>query len=310
MFSNYKQLFEKIKASTLIPVKKIRNRTPDRVKYIVKTFILPYLGVMMITGFVFLSNFIQASESSTQYLPNVDVMDLNPSQVAQAVNAINPYTPLLEADTVQVVLAMQDEEYVGKPMITSTNNTNIDTTTGERKANINYTVQNGDTLSTIGWNYGLKIASIKVTNSLSSDNIRPGQVLKLPPQDLTAARLAQLSSSSSAKAAVKRPPGAKNNAYPWGWCTYYVATRRYVPGHWGNAVSWLSSAKRAGYPTGSAPAPGAIVVFNVSYWGHVAYVESVSGNSIRISEMNYAGWGKTDERTISAHGGGIMGYIY
>lgn len=300
-----KEKIEEVKSKILALITKVRSKTPRSVKRLLKIFVLPYIGVLLITGFVFLSNFIQASETATTYLPNDDVMDLNPAQVARTVNAINPYTPLLEGDPVQVVLAMQDEEYVGKPVILDTAISNQ-----ERSSNINYTVVEGDTLSTIGWNYGLKIATIKATNNLTSDNIRPGQTLKLPPEDLSAARLAQLQASGSAKTAVKRPPGSQKNAYPWGWCTYYVATRRYVPPRWGNAISWLASAKRAGYPTGSAPAPGAIVVFNQSYWGHVAYVESVSGNSIRISEMNYVGWGKINQRTIPAHGGGILGYVY
>jgi surface antigen len=44
-------------------------------------------------------------------------------------------------------------------------------------------------------------------------------------------------------------------------------------------------------------------------YGHVAVVESVnSDGSITVSEMNYAGWGIVDHRTISA--GQASGYNY
>lgn len=296
--------------------KKIRNRTPDKIKDIFRQFVLPYTSIIIIGLFVCVSNYVQAAESNAQYLPNDQVMDLNPLTVAKTVIAINPYTPNLQGDAVQVALAMQNDQFLGKPVITDTANTTVATpttdTSGDRKATISYTVKAGDTISSIGWDYGLKIATIKSLNNLSSDNIKLGQTLKLPPQDISPALIKQLAAKAANSAVIKvnAHPGSSNNAYPRGWCTYYVATRRYVPGHWGNAHDWLGSAKRAGYKTGSNPAPGAIVVFSVSFYGHVAYVESVSGNSITISEMNYRGWNMIDRRTISAHGGGIMGYVY
>jgi len=101
-----------------------------------------------------------------------------------------------------------------------------------------------------------------------------------------------------------------SNAYPYGWCTYYVASRRAVPGSWGNAGQWLGSASSDGYSTGSAPSAGAILVTGESWWGHVAIVESVNGDSVTVSEMNYNGWGVVSSRTISASNPVIMGYIY
>jgi surface antigen len=228
------------------------------------------------------------------------------------VSRIGQYIPNLEQDPVQVVLAMDNTDFLSKPIITETANTPVPETSNSHQATTDYTVQSGDTISSIGWQFGLKTATIKYTNNLTSDNIRLGQTLKLPAADVSPALIQQLANKIKQQSIIRvnSAPGSKNNAYPYGWCTYYVATRRHVPGSWGNAISWLSSARRAGYSTGSNPAAGAIVVFNVSFWGHVAYVESVSGGSITISEMNYRGWGMTDRRTISAHGGGIMGYIY
>lgn len=240
-------------------------------------------------------------------------MDLEPAQAADIVNNIAPYTVNYQEDAINVALAMKNEDFLGKPEVYETAQTEIIPPPEERKSTITYTVEGGDTLSTIGWKYGLKIATIKAVNSLNSETIKPGQTLKLPPEDLSPSYLQQLASAAKKKvagAAVSQAAGSKSNAYPYGWCTYYVATRRYVPGGWGNAVSWLSSAQRSGYATGSQPAAGAIVVTNESWMGHVAYVESVSGNYITISEMNYKGWGMVSRRTIPAYGGVVRGYVY
>ena len=190
-------IYQKIIFKFQILVKKIRNRTPDKLKEILIKFVLPYSSIIIITGFVFISNYIQASESSTEYLPNSAVMDLDPLAIAKTVNAINPYTPLIEGDGVQVVLAMKDEEYLGKPLITDTQQTAADAS-GNRKTNISYTVQQGDTLSSIGWAYGLRIATIKSANNLNSDMIKPGQTLQLPPQDISSGTIATLQKTAAA----------------------------------------------------------------------------------------------------------------
>lgn len=100
--------------------------------------------------------------------------------------------------------------------------------------------------------------------------------------------------------------GGGGNHFPYGYCTWYVASKRSVPWH-GNANQWLWNSRAMGYGTGRSPRVGAIMVTNESWYGHVAYVESVNGNTVTISEMNYAGWGKVNYRTVSAWYGQ---YIY
>lgn len=101
------------------------------------------------------------------------------------------------------------------------------------------------------------------------------------------------------------------NGYPYGWCTYYAASKKNIPSNWGNAGQWLSSAQANGYSTGSAPQAGAIIVTGESWYGHVGYVESVnSDGSANISEMNYNGWGTVSTRTVSASSPVVKGFIY
>jgi len=115
------------------------------------------------------------------------------------------------------------------------------------------------------------------------------------------------SSSSGYSSGYSRPSySGSGGHFPYGYCTWYVASKRYVP--WsGNANQWLWNARAMGYATGRTPQVGAIMVTNESWWGHVAYVEAVHGNSVTISEMNYAGWGRVNYRTLSAWYGQ---YIY
>lgn len=154
------------------------------------------------------------------------------------------------------------------------------------------------------------------------DLIKPGDTLKIPPEgwEPTAAQIAAANKNSSKTLAgttknskgitVNLRAGSSSNGYPYGYCTYYVAVRRSVPSSWGNAGQWLGSAQHAGYATGSTPVAGAIMVSRESWWGHVAYVESVNGDTFTVAEMNYAGWGVTSRRTVNAGNSVIKGFIY
>lgn len=146
-----------------------------------RKYIAPYSAILLVTCFVLLTNYAHAQEyvlndSSDQ------IMDLNSVEVANVVGAINPYTVNYQEDSVQVALAMTAEDYFAKPMIAETTITEVPVV--KRTSTISYTVEGGDTLSSIGWKYGLKIATIKTVNDLSSDTVRPGKTLKLPPEDL------------------------------------------------------------------------------------------------------------------------------
>jgi surface antigen len=101
-----------------------------------------------------------------------------------------------------------------------------------------------------------------------------------------------------------------NNSYYYGYCTWYVANKRNVPGLWGNAGEWLYNAQKSGYETSPNPADGSIIVTSESGWGHVGYVESVGEDTITISEMNYSGWGTVNTREIPKNSPLIKGFIY
>ncbi len=110
------------------------------------------------------------------------------------------------------------------------------------------------------------------------------------------------------------PVYGSGGKFPYGYCTWWVAHRRYVP--WsGNAWQWWYNARQFGYAEGQLPLVGAIMVQGISWMspvGHVAYVESLNADgSFTVSEMNYGAWGRVDYRTIKSTAGlDLLGFIY
>lgn len=51
---------------------------------------------------------------------------------------------------------------------------------------------------------------------------------------------------------------------------------------WGNAKTWYNSAKTAGFKVGIKPQSNSIIVWDITEYGHVAYVEKVSGEYMYI----------------------------
>ncbi len=90
--------------------------------------------------------------------------------------------------------------------------------------------------------------------------------------------------------------GGGGPLYPVGQCTWWVARRRpdlpYFKGESGDALNWAQTAERAGFSVGTTPMPGAVAVFQpgqygAGRYGHVAYVISVEGAQMTISEADF-----------------------
>jgi surface antigen len=112
--------------------------------------------------------------------------------------------------------------------------------------------------------------------------------------------------------------GACGNHFAFGQCTYYVATRRCVP-WFGNAFEWWGKAAAYGFPEGHTPRVGAIAVWRpgqagASGAGHVGYVEAVGpddgipAGSFKVSEMNWGGWDRVDDRLVG--NADVLGFVY
>jgi surface antigen len=153
-----------------------------------------------------------------------------------------------------------------------------------------HTVQSGDDVLALAQKYQSNASIIESFNGLEGKAPEAGKQLVIPDGVKPApapVRIASYSSSSTNGYFSNLRFGGNGNTYYWGQCTWYVASKRYVPNNWGNAISWYYNAQASGYATGSAPAVGAI---GWERMNHVVYVESVNGDgTVTISEMNYGG---------------------
>lgn len=180
-----------------------------------------------------------------------------------------------------------------------------------------YTVVAGDTLDSIANKYQASVPMIVSQNDLYGEDLAVGMKIMIPdgvgpeapkPTPPTPTRVASSDRTSAAPSAVSYGRSTYNR-FPYGYCTWYVASRRNIPWN-GNAWQWYGNAIAHGSAVGRAPAPGAVMVTWESGIGHVALVESVNGSSFTVSEMNYAGWGRTSTRTITTSSVPLIGFIY
>jgi len=151
-------------------------------------------------------------------------------------------------------------------------------------------------------------------NSLTADSPLPaGTYLQVPLQVAPVGALISTLFASAQPGTPEVAPNHGSDTFPYGQCTWYVATRRDVT--WGgNAITWLRNAAGS-RPEGRVPVMGAIAVLRAGWDGHVAYVEHVNPDgSFVVSEMNFyangGGWGRVDHRTFGPHDWSILVFIY
>lgn len=304
--------------------------------------------ISLIIIIVIFGHFLGWEKTNTQEPKTIqDYIYLDPVDTAFMVENLAIYIPNINENLNYLEETLffnqpQSDEYLSKA-------TGGNFITEQTQLEREYIIQKGDTITGIAKKFDMHVATIYNRNRLSTDsieNLNPGDKLMIPAYDQTdskdwlvalntkkeaerqrllalqkkqeLARKKQLAfsgrntlyrDSTSGRSVSANTTGS--NAYPYGWCTFYVASRRNVPAQWGNAGGWLSSARRAGYATGSTPKVGAIMVTSEnSYYGHVAIVESVDGDNFTVSEMNYTGWGRVSSRKISTGSPVIKGYIY
>lgn len=193
-------------------------------------------------------------------------------------------------------------------------------------AGLSHIVKSGESLDKIAKDYKADKDKIIAFNDLPANGeIEKGQTIIIPDGEKDLPTYAS-DTSTFARRNYATPSGGSpqvsgwrklegkagtGHRFPYGYCTWYVSQRRYVP--WGgHAGTWLYSAKARGYKTGKKPKSGAIMVTTEDrYYGHVALVEKVhSDGTITVSEMNYKGWGIKNSRRLSAKSRAIKGFIY
>ncbi len=168
----------------------------------------------------------------------------------------------------------------------------------------------GELPSRLAQSLGISTATLLAYNRLQTDTPPPaGTYLQVPLASAPAGALNAAAFVPEAPGVPEVPSSQGPDHFPYGQCTYWVALHRDVS--WGgNAGQWWAHAGGVA-PEGHVPVAGAIAVFD--YWplGHVALVERVNPDgSFVISEMNYEGWARVDQRTISSTDRSLVGFIY
>lgn len=176
-----------------------------------------------------------------------------------------------------------------------------------------YFPKKGETLENIAKKYNLSPKEILKANNLKDPSeISDLDFLILP--GVKEKKENKISNVSHFKNIVKKINSA--NGYPYGYCTFYVATKRNdLPSRLGNARDWLKNARALGLSVCEGnicqPKKGAVISLKGSHaLGHVALVEKVEGDTILISEMNFKKWGEISQRKIKIGDSSIEGYIY
>ena len=189
---------------------------------------------------------------------------------------------------------------------------------------LSYTVKKGDDIDSISKQYKADKDKIIAFNMLPANgDMKEGDSIIIPDgqKDIPKPTIQQQPPTSTGNLIAPRQyesfdldgkrlagNGSGSHSFPYGYCTWYVAQKRNIP--WsGNAGTWLYKAKAAGYATSKTPRVGSVMVTSESWWGHVALVESVSGDTFTVSEMNYKGWAKKDVRTVNRGDRNIKGFI-
>lgn len=178
---------------------------------------------------------------------------------------------------------------------------------------ITYTVKAGDTPDSLASKYNVsKPQLIAFNDAEPSGGFKLGELIVIPdavqPAEVRTASYGIRPASRGTSAGFSFGNSALygGNGYDYGWCTWHAANRRIqngnpLPTNLGNAVSWLSLARKAGLETSGQPQAGAVAYHkNIGGLGHVAYVEKINENgSALISDMNYPTWGRVTYRTVS-----------
>ncbi len=178
-----------------------------------------------------------------------------------------------------------------------------------------YTVKDGDTAQSLAEKYKTSAERVVLYNDIDDGaKLSIGSRIVLPGGELPENErpgYAAPRSRSYTNANRSWLTASVGNRYAAGNCTWYAYELRMRLGRpigsfWGNANTWATSARAAGFVVNNTPAPGAIFQTTAGYYGHVGIVERVENGVVYVSDMNYAGYGIITHRTLNGAGG----YLY
>lgn len=196
---------------------------------------------------------------------------------------------------------------------------------------IAYTVKDGDSIEKIAEKYKVSTTAVTTYNDLELQGVTTGLKIILPGGELPSTErpgyVAPLPVANPGTFITGYSGGfsggstwfiggftGSSGGYAYGNCTSYAHWKRAQLGRpignmWGNAGTWASNARAAGYTVNRTPAAGAVI----QDAGHVAIVDAVMPNGdLQLSEMNASvaggGYNKVSGRILPA--GQVSQYYY
>ncbi|MDO4612241.1 MAG: CHAP domain-containing protein, partial [Candidatus Saccharibacteria bacterium] len=188
-----------------------------------------------------------------------------------------------------------------------------------------YTVKAGDTIESIVAKYGSSAEEIDIRNFLNGGGVTAGMKILIAGGSLpTTERPEYVAPVRTYTYSYLGSGAARQNVvelgyyrglggpYAAGWCTQWAWYKRQdLPSNLGNANTWATRARAAGYPVSRTPAAGAIFQTTAGRYGHVGYVESVNADgSVVVTEMNYGQRYRVTRGLIPANLAGNFYYIH
>ena len=225
------------------------------------------------------------------------------------------------------------KEYgISKDTVRWANNLTSDALSAKKKliilpvSGVLHTVEGGDTTAKLAKKYKTSEVRIVTFNDLELTGLKKGTKVIVPSGILPTTERPGYWSTSWATGGgdstilyvnTKGTSAGNRNAY--GNCTWFAWEYRKEIGRTlpnavlGNANTWNISLGGMGYAVNHRPAVGAIMQTSAGGggYGHVAVVVAVnSDGSVRVREMNWAGYNVVSERTVPAAQAGQYNYIH
>jgi surface antigen/LysM repeat protein len=164
----------------------------------------------------------------------------------------------------------------------------------------------------VAYKYGANLKKIIAYNGLEGPlDFEPGDVIMVPDGKMpTPAAPIKPKAAPKGTAVVKEKLApSKGHIFVAGQCTDYVARKKYIP--WGgHAKHWIANSKAYGAVVDKNPEVGQIIVTSESRYGHVAFIESVSGDMVTFSEWNYRKPFEKTVRTLNVNSSAVKGIIH
>lgn len=146
---------------------------------------LPHFVVIFLLLLVLLSNLSESARASSL---SQDLIYIDPDVEASIVEDIDPYTEALSGDSNLLDQAssplVSNEGFMDNVSSADTQITQrVEPLPDNSSSTVYYVVKQGDTLTSLGWKFGVKLATLKYVNNIDDANtIKPGVRLEIPPK--------------------------------------------------------------------------------------------------------------------------------